>query len=66
MDPESDTWRFLGLIPAIQRYKIHPERVIIYEVTGLNNNDRCWRSQNSIADSSTTSTLILDLIAGDG
>ena len=26
---------------------------------------RCWRSQNPMTDSSTTTTPILDLIAGD-
>ena len=51
-------------MPAIQRYKIHPERAIIHEVTGLNGVG-CWQSQNSMADSSTTSALILNLIAGD-
>jgi len=39
--PESDTWRFLGLMPAIQQYKIHPQRDIIHEVTGLNGMG-CW------------------------
>jgi len=63
IDPESDTWRFLGSMPAIQRYKIHPQRAIIHEVTGLNRMG-CWRSQNSMADSSTTAGPILDLIAG--
>jgi len=51
-------------MPAIQRYKIHPERAIIHEVTGLNGVG-CWRSQNPMADSSTTTDLILDQIAGD-
>jgi len=64
IDPESGTWTFLGLMPAIQRYKIHPQRAIIHEVTGLNG-VRHWRSQNSMVDSSTTTTPILDLIAGD-
>jgi len=63
IDPESDTWRFLGSMPAIQRYKIHPQRAIIHEVTGLKRMG-CWRSQNSMADSSTTTGPILDLIAG--
>jgi len=36
IDPESDTWRFLGSTAAIQRYKIHSLRAIIHEVTGLN------------------------------
>jgi len=64
INPESDTWRFLGSMPAIQRYKIHPQRDIIHEVTGLNGMG-CWRSQNSMADSSATTAPILNLIAGD-
>jgi len=36
IDPESDTWRFLGSIPAIQPYKIHSQKGIIHEVTKLN------------------------------
>jgi len=36
MDPEPDTWRLLGSMPAIHQYKIHPQRAIIHEVTGLN------------------------------
>jgi len=63
INPESDTWRFLGSMPAIQWYKIHPQRDIIHEVTGLNGVG-CWRSQNSMADSSTTTAPILNLIAG--
>jgi len=51
-------------MPAIQRYKIHPERAIIHEVTGLNGVG-CWQSLNSMADSSTTTGPILDPIAGD-
>ena len=51
-------------MPAIQRFKIHPQRDIIHEVTGLNKVG-CWRSQNSMADSSTTTAPILDPIAGD-
>jgi len=64
VNPGSDTWRFLGSMPAIQRYKIHPQRVIIHEVTGLNGVG-CWHSQNSMAGFSTTATPILDLITGD-
>ena len=64
INPESDTWRFLDSMPAIQRYKIPPQRDIIHEVPGLNGVG-CWRSQNSMADSSTTTAPILDLIAGD-
>jgi len=52
------------LMPAIQRDKIHPQRDIIHEVTGLNRVVR-WQSQNSMADSSTTTAPILNLIAGD-
>jgi len=63
IDPESDTWRFLGSMPAIQRYKIHSQKAIIHEVTERNRVG-CWRSQNSIADSATTAGPILDLIAG--
>ena len=36
IDPESDTWRFLGSMPAIQRYKIHSQKAIIHEVIGRN------------------------------
>jgi len=36
INPESDTWRFLDSMAAIQRYMIHPLRAIIHEVTGLN------------------------------
>jgi len=51
-------------MPAIQWYKIHPQRDIIHEVTGLNVVG-CGRSLNSMADSSTTTAPILNLIAGD-
>jgi len=51
-------------MPAIRRYKLHPQRDIIHEVTGLNE-VWYWRSQNSIADSSTTTAPILNLIAGN-
>ena len=64
INPESNTWRFLDSMPAIQRYKIHPQRDIIHEVPGLNG-VVCWRSQNLMADSSTTTALILNPIAGD-
>jgi len=50
-------------MPAIQRYKIHHQRDIIHEVSGLNRVG-CWRSQNSMADPSTTTSPILVLIAG--
>jgi len=50
-------------MPAIYRYKVHLQRALIHEVTGLND-EGCWRSQNSIADTSTTARPILDLIAG--
>jgi len=36
INPESDTWRFLGSMAASQRYKIHSLRAIIHEVTGRN------------------------------
>jgi len=49
---------------AIQQYKIHAQSVIIHEVRRLNEVGN-WRSQTSMADSSTTTTPILDLIAGD-
>jgi len=62
IDPESDTWRFLGTMPAIQRYKIHSQKAIIHEVTELNGVG-CCRSQSSIADSATTAGPTLDLIA---
>jgi len=52
---------FLGSMPAIQPYKIHPQRAIIHEVIGLNGVGY-MRSQNSMADSSTTASLIVDLI----
>ena len=63
INPESDTWRFLGSMPAIQRYKIHPQRDNVHEVTGLNGVG-CSRYQSSMADPSTTTAPILDLIAG--
>jgi len=50
-------------MPALQRYKIHHQRDIIHEVTGLNMVE-CWRSQISRADPSTTRAPILDLIEG--
>jgi len=55
---------FLGSMPAIQWYKIHPQRDIIHEVTGLNGVG-CWRSQTSMADTSTTTAPILNPFAGD-
>jgi len=36
MNHESDTWRLLGSMPAIHRYRIHPQRANIHEVTVLN------------------------------
>jgi len=51
-------------MPAIQWYKIHPQRDIVHEVTGLNVVG-CWRSLNQMADSSTTTAPILNPIAGD-
>jgi len=49
---------------AIQQYKIHPQRAIIHEVTGLNEVES-RRSQSSMADSSTATGPILNQIAGD-
>jgi len=63
-NPESDCGRLLGSTPATQRYKIHPSANFIHDVTGLNGVG-CWRSQNSMEDSSTTAGPILDLIAGE-
>jgi len=63
-NPESDCGRLLGSTPATQRYKIHPPANFIHDVTGLNGVG-CWRSQNSMEDSSTTAGPILDLIAGE-
>jgi len=51
-------------MPAIQRYKIHPHRAIIQEVTALDGVGY-WRSQNPISDTSTTGAPILDRISGD-
>jgi len=48
---------------AIYRYKVHPLRALIHEVTQLNG-EGCWRSQNPREDSSTSTRPILDLIAG--
>jgi len=36
MDPEPDICELLVLMPAIHLYKLHPQRPIIHEVTGLN------------------------------
>jgi len=55
---------FLGSMPAIQQYSIHPQRAIIHEVPGQNG-VRCWGSLNSMADSSTMGSAIMDLISGD-
>ena len=63
-DPEYDTWRFQGSMPAIQRYKIHLQRAIIHKVTGLNWVG-CRPPKFPMADPSTTTALILHLIAGD-
>jgi len=62
-NPDSDCGRLLGPTPATQRYRFHPSAIFIHDVTGLNGVG-CWRSQNSMADSSTTTAPILDLIAG--
>jgi len=63
-NPESDCAWLLGSTPAKQRYRIHSSRIFIRDVTGLNGMG-CWRSQNSMADCSTTTAPILDLMAGD-
>jgi len=62
-NPESDCGRLLGSTPATQRYRIHPSAICIHDVTGLNEMG-CWRSQNSMADSSMTVGPILIRIAG--
>jgi len=62
-NPDSDCGRLSGSTPATQRYKIHPSAIFIHDVTGLNGMG-CWRSQNSMADSSMTVGPILNLIAG--
>ena len=64
MNPESDTWRFLCSMPAIQWYKSHSQWDITHKVTGPNMVG-CWRSKNSMADCSTTIPPIQSLIAGD-
>jgi len=63
-DRGSDGGRLLGSTPALQWYKILPPTTFIHELTGLNGVE-CWRSQTSMADSSTTTAPILDLITGD-
>ena len=63
INPEYDTRRFLGPMPAIQRYKNRPQRAIIHEGTGLNVVG-CWRSQSLIADFSTTVGPIWDPLVG--
>ena len=36
MDPEPDICELLASMPAIHLYKLHPQRPIIHEITGLN------------------------------
>jgi len=59
----SDCEVLLSSTPASQSYKIHPSANCIYEVTRLNI-EKCWQSQNSMADFSTATALMLDLITG--
>jgi len=63
-NPESDCGRLSGLMPAMQRYKVHLSATFIYDITGLNG-EGYWRSRNSMSDSSTAAGPILDLITGD-
>ena len=65
IDPESNTRRFMGSMPAIQPYKNYPQRAIIHEVRGLNAVG-CSRSKNSMAHQSTPARPNPDLIAGGG
>ena len=60
---ESDSGRLSGSTPATQRYKIDPSATSTHHVTGLNGVG-CWRSQNSMADYSTTRAPTLDPIVG--
>jgi len=60
-DSGSDCGKLLSSTPATRWYKILPPAKFIHEVRVLN---ECWQSQNSMADSSITAGLILDLIAG--
>ena len=68
-DSGSDCWMLLGSTPASQRYKVRLCRIRAQEIahpceSGLYNIGT-WRSQNSMAVSSTTAGPILDLIARD-
>ena len=65
IDPESNTRRFMGSMPAIQPYMNYPQRAIIHEVRGLNTVG-CSRSKNSMAHQSTPARPNPDLIAGGG
>jgi len=66
-DPEPDCGRLLDSMPATQWYRVHPCRIGTHEIAdlwGLSLHVP-WRSQTSMADSSTAAGPILGLIAGD-
>jgi len=69
-DFESVTWTSLGSTPATRRYKgrccrINTHEVAIYSGGGFGKAERgFWRSQDSMADSSTTASPIMDLSPG--
>jgi len=69
-DFDSVTWMSLGSTPATRRYKerpchINPHEITIYSWGGPGKAKMtCCRSQDSMADSSTTATPILNLLAG--
>jgi len=66
-DCVSVSWTSLGSTPATRRYKGRRYRINTYEIAiysggGFGKAERgCWRSQDSIADSSTTAWPIPDL-----
>jgi len=68
-NPKSDTGGLLGSAPATRRYKVRPCRMNTDEIAtycggGFRKAERgCWRSQDPIADSSTTAWPIPDLRA---
>ena len=70
VDFESVTWTSLGSTLATRRYKvrlwrINTHEVAIYSWGGAGKAERgCWRSQSSMADSTTTAELILNLSLG--
>ena len=69
-DFDSVTWMSLGSTPARRRYRvrlccINTHEMAIYSGGGPGIGERvCWRSQISIGDSSTTTTLIFNLLTG--